>query len=315
MKRAFCSLAAITLISAMAGPTMAQSGNGITHGGYPGSGLPNAGQVERFDNGYLDEHPQVAGQLSRDPRLVDNQQFLANHPGLVSYLSHHPELRTELEQHPDRFMNDEHYWERFENSVSFQQVARGLPNAGQVERFDNGYLDEHPQVAGQLSRDPRLVDNPQFLANHPGLESYLGHHPELRTELEQHPDRFMNDEHYYERFENSVSSQQVARRLPNAGQVAGFDNGYLDEHPEVAGQLSRDPRLVDNPQFLAGHPGLDSYLAHHPKVRTDLQRNPVAFMNDERQYEHHEKTEHARDHWTRHKAKQMQQPNNHRVGA
>jgi hypothetical protein len=201
MKQAFSSLAALALVSAMAGTAMAQSSNGITHGGYVGYGLPTAGQVARFDNGYLDEHPEVARQLSHDPRLVDNPQFLANHPGLQSYLAQHPQLRAELEHHPDRFMRDERYYERFENSVGPGQVARGWPTAGPIQRFDNGYLDEHPEVAAQLSHDPRLVDNPQYLANHPGLESYLAQHPEVRAELQHHPVAFMNDERRYEHHE------------------------------------------------------------------------------------------------------------------
>jgi hypothetical protein len=72
-----------------------------------------------------------------------------------------------------------------------------------VTRFDNGYLDRHPEVAQELARDPRLADNQQYLAAHPGLEKYLAHHPEVRTDLQQHPERFMQAESRYERYENS----------------------------------------------------------------------------------------------------------------
>src|SRR5260370_21228993 len=71
--------------------------------------------------------------------------------------------------------------------------------AGPVARFDNGYLDEHPEVAERLCRNPRLVDNPQFLATHPGIYQYFKNHPEIREELQNHPDRFMARVHYYER--------------------------------------------------------------------------------------------------------------------
>ncbi len=33
-------------------------------------------------------------------------------------------------------------------------------------KFERGYLDLHPEVAQQLSRNPGLVDNPEFMANH-----------------------------------------------------------------------------------------------------------------------------------------------------
>ena len=80
MKRAITSLAAALILSGTLGSAaMAQ---------YP---APNAGitggEVSRFDNGYLDEHPEVARQLAHNPNLVDNPQFRANHQGLDSYLA------------------------------------------------------------------------------------------------------------------------------------------------------------------------------------------------------------------------------------
>ena len=52
-------------------------------------------------------------------------------------------------------------------------IASGALAEGPVGRFDNGYLDEHPEVAHQLGANPSLADNPQFLATHPGLDGYL----------------------------------------------------------------------------------------------------------------------------------------------
>jgi hypothetical protein len=72
----------------------------------------------------------------------------------------------------------------------------------QVARFDQGYLDQHPEVARQLAQDPRLIDNPQYRANHPGLDAYLSAHPAIRTELQRHPDRFMTAERRLDRVED-----------------------------------------------------------------------------------------------------------------
>jgi hypothetical protein len=292
MKRILTSLMLIASLMAIPVAAMAQ-------------GLPNTGEVTGFDNHYLDNHPQVAQQLSHHPALVDNPQFLATHPGLDQYLAYHPAIRTEFQQHPERFMSDEHYYERFENSVG----ARGLPNAGEVTGFDTHYLDKNPQVARQLGENPKLVDNPQYLATHPGLDQYLAHHPEIRTELQQHPERFMTDERYYQNFENRVGPGAIGRRLPNGGQVAGFDNHYLDENPQVARQLSQNPKLVDNPQYLATHPGLDTYLAHHPEVRADLQQHPYRFMSNERRYENSENRANAARLAALHRMKNLRHPN------
>ena len=83
-------------------------------------------------------------------------------------------------------------------TIAFVGAINTAAFAGPVSRFDNGYLDEHPEVAQQLASNPHLVDNPQFLATHPGLDGYFSHHPEVREELQNHPDRFMSREGYYD---------------------------------------------------------------------------------------------------------------------
>src|SRR5208283_4689825 len=171
MKKSLTALAALAFAGAIASAALAE------------------GPVGRFDNGYLDEHPEVAHQLGANPSLADNPQFLATHPGLDDYLSRHPEVRQDLQQHPYRFMSDE--WRRDHGYGGGYGITHG-----EVARFDHGYLDEHPEVAEQLARDPRLVDNPEFLATHPGLDEYFKNHPEIRSELQHHPDHFMAREGY-----------------------------------------------------------------------------------------------------------------------
>ncbi|MGH9431743.1 MAG: hypothetical protein ACRD3T_09385 [Terriglobia bacterium] len=72
------------------------------------------------------------------------------------------------------------------------------------------------------------------------------------------------------------------------GEVARFDNQYLDNHPRVARELNRNPRLVDNPAYLKKHPQLAHYLKNHPAIRRNIRQHPYAFRNRERQYQHHE---------------------------
>jgi hypothetical protein len=152
------------------------------------------------------------------------------------------------------------------------------PNAGitggEVARFDNGYLDEHPEVARQLGHDPRLVDNPNYLATHPGLDSYLAAHPGVRTELQQHPDRFMSDEWKRNRFENGSGAHPLAST-----------DHYLDQHPEVEQQLNADPRLVDNRQYVDSHPGLQEFLNTHPVARQEWKSHPYSFIHREDRYQ------------------------------
>jgi hypothetical protein len=166
-------------------------------------------------------------------------------------------------------------------SAAFGSAAMAqypAPNAGithgEVSRFDRGYLDGHPEVARQLGQDPRLVDNPRFLATHPGLDSYLAGHPGVRTELQSHPDRFMTDEWRHERWED--------RRGPHP--LANTDR-YLDQHPEVAQQLNANPRLVDNHRYVEKHPGLDEFLENHADARRQWKSHPYKFMRRENRYD------------------------------
>ncbi len=142
-----------------------------------------------------------------------------------------------------------------------------------VSNFDWGYLDSHPEVAQRLQKDPGLVDNPNFIANHPGLHEYFQSHPEVRREIKEHPDRFMAHEQGY--FGHGGSHP-----------LATSDR-YLDNHPDVAAKLERNPGLVDNPEFVASHPGLHDYLQSHPTARRDWKEHPNKYMSAEKTYQQH----------------------------
>ena len=181
MKRAITTLTASLIFSGALGSAAAiaqypSSNPGITRG-----------EVSRFDNGYLDEHPEVASQLGHDPRLVDNPRFLATHPGLDSYLAGHPGVRTELQSHPDRFMTGEWRHERWED-------GRGPHPLANTDRF----LDQRPEVAQQLNANPGLIDNRQYVENHPGLHEFLENHPDARRQWKSHPYRFIHREDRYD---------------------------------------------------------------------------------------------------------------------
>jgi hypothetical protein len=238
-------------------------------------------ELQRF-NSFLDKHPEVAQQLAANPQLADNPHFIASHPSFQTFLSKHPGVHNSLEAAPGKFLYQEGHYEWAHGGGPLAAGPGTTPGA--ITRFDEGYLDKHPEVARELSRNPALADNPQFLATHPGLDSYLAAHPAVRTELQSHPERFMTEEWRDEVY--GRGSQRAKNHVgATSGEVTRFDEGYLDEHPEVARQLSRNPALVDNPQFLAAHPGLDSYLAAHPGVRAELQSHPKRFMTQERHLE------------------------------
>ena len=252
MKTTIATFAAAIFAGAIGSAAMAQT---------PYNGDITPTEIGNF-NQFLDSHPQLAQRLAANPGLANNPQFLANHPGLQGFLASHPGVNEELHESPGQFMYREGHY----------QWSRGGVAPGAVARFDNGYLDQHPEVARQLAADPRLVDNPQFLATHPGLDQYFANHPEVRTELQQHPDRFMTDEWKFERREGEPHP------------LANTDR-YFDQHPEVAAQLEKNPALVDNPAYVAQHPGLHEFLVRHPVARTEWKSHPYKYMSHEERYD------------------------------
>jgi hypothetical protein len=179
MKRSATMLYAAIFVGLLASPALAQVNRDIT-----------PGEVANFDQ-YLDSHPKVARELVSNPQLVNNEEFLEHHPGLRGFLANHPGVREEIHESPGQFLYREGKYE-------WRGEKRYGITPGEVSRFDNGYLDKHPEVAEALAKDPRLVDNQQFVATHPGLHEYLENHPGIRGELKAHPDRLMGRERHYE---------------------------------------------------------------------------------------------------------------------
>jgi hypothetical protein len=236
----------------------------------------NRQELARFDQ-FLDTHRETAEQLRKDPSLVDNEEFVKNHPALQSYLREHPELRTQLKQDPNAFMHQE---ERYDARQGDRD--RGI-NREELARF-NQFLDTHRETAEQLRKDPSLVDNQEYVRNHPELQAYLQEHPELSAQLKQDPNAFMHQEDRYDR------RQDDRDRDVNRQELAHFDQ-FLDSHRETAEQLRKDPSLVDNEEFVRNHPALQTYLQDHPELRAQIKANPNAFMQQEARYARYDNRE------------------------
>lgn len=218
-------------------------------------------------NIFLNDHPELAGQLQKDPSLMDNREFVDGHPALQQFLQGHPEIRQEVSENPSAFMRRE---DRYEQERGDSGITRSeLENMGR-------FLDSHPEIAEQLQKDPSLIDKQQFVDNHPELKAFLAEHPELRAQFDEHPDAFMHREDRYDH-----DGDRDATRL----QLASMDH-FLDSHPEIAEQVRKDPSLLDNKKFVTGHPALQDYLQQHPEIRQEIDNNPVAFMREEDRYDH-----------------------------
>jgi GrpB-like predicted nucleotidyltransferase (UPF0157 family) len=147
----------------------------------------------------------------------------------------------------------------------------------ELRNFDR-FLDAHPEIDADLQKDPTLVNNQQYLDAHPALRDFLAKHPGVREELKETPRYFMLRERRFERHGGDITRQELRN----------FDR-FLDAHPEIAEDLRKNPKLIDDQNYLANHPALNDFLAKHPGVRKEVAENPRLFMRRERRFERHER--------------------------
>jgi phage-related protein len=239
------------------------------------SNRPDITQTELVNmDRFMDSHPEIAEQLRKDPSLVDNKQFVESHPALQQFLADHPGVREEYKQHPEAFMHDEERFDRRED--------RDRPDITRTELVNmNRFMESHPEIAEQLRKDPSLVDNKQFVQNHPALQQFLADHPGVREEYKQHPEAFMRDEDRFDRHEDRGRDNDAMR-----GELASFGQ-FLGTHNRIADELSRNPSLADNKEYLENHSELRDYLNAHPQVHEQLSANPGGFINAAQQFDTH----------------------------
>ena len=254
-------------------------------------------QLAAFDQ-FLDGHPELAEQLRKDPSLVNNDDFVANHPDLQRYLQDHPEVREDLNQNPNAVMHQEQRYDRREDANRDRDRDRDRDQDPDRSRSDitrtelrnmDVFMDRHPEIAEQLRKNPALADNKQFVENHPALQQFLAAHPGVREEMRENPDAFMHREERFDRREDMRADRDVTRR-----ELANMDR-FMDSHPEIAEQLRKDPSLVNNKEFVQGHPALQEFLATHPGVSEEYKENPTAFMRQEQRFDRREDSGLRRD--------------------
>ncbi len=259
--------------------TMPTEDNNMNHHTVPPQPMPRPDddditrrQVADMDR-FLDSHPEIAEQLRKDPSLIDNREFVQNHPSLQEYLDKHPGVRESFSQNPNAFMHREERYDRqddrFKGDNDRRDDRRGGDNditRRQVTDMDR-FLDSHPEIAEQLRKDPSLIDNREFVQNHPSLQEYLQKHPGVRESFDQNPNAFMHREERYDSREGN----------DRQGELTSFGQ-FLGGHSAMAEQLSKDPSLANNKEYLASHPELDEYLKAHPAMTQQLAESPQTVM-------------------------------------
>jgi hypothetical protein len=242
--------------------------------------------VANFDH-FLDDHREIAEQVRKDPSLLDNRAFVQNHPALQTYLQQNPGVRDQLRQNPSSFMQQEDAYNRDGNlrdrdagGQDRDDNRRDFTNRDNdrrdVANFDH-FLDDHREIAEQVRKDPSLVDNRAFVQNHPALQSYLQQNPGVRDQLRENPNAFMHQEDAYDRNSN------MRDRDPMHDHMADF-GGFLRDHSDVQKDLSRNPSVVKDHEYVQNHAELDAYLNAHPDMRAELMADPQSFVHGAQQF-------------------------------
>jgi len=61
----------------------------------------------------------------------------------------------------------------------------------------------------------------------------------------------------------------------------------MEGHSNIAGDLSKNPSLAKNQEYLENHPALRDYLKAHPEVHEELNENPAGFISSAQQFDTH----------------------------
>jgi hypothetical protein len=243
-------------------------------------GVQDQGRQEREFREFMDSHPEIGEQVRRDPSLLNNRDFVKNHPALQAFYQDHAGIRTDVRQDPDAFMrrgND------FDRDFNADRDVRNR-NLAEFQRF----ADSHREIADQLRKDPSLINNRNFVNGYPDLRAFLQQHPELTAQMRQDPNAFMQQE---DRFNSQASARDFDR-----GRRAEEFRRFLDDHPEIAEQVRRDHSLAANQGFIDSHPDLKGFYQTNPDVRDRVRQDPEGFMQQENRFARADGQDFDRDH-------------------
>ena len=223
---------------------------------------------------FLDSHPEISEQLRKNPSLVNDSKWMASHPALQQFLTEHPQLRNELRENPSAFMTTEQRFDQREGArQGSQRMGDRDVNRTELANMDR-FMDSHPEIAEQLHKNPALVDDKRFVNGHPELQQFLEQHPGVREEYRENPNAFMAQEQRFDRREDSNFGRD--RDVTN-GELSSF-HSFLENHSSISAELSKNPSLAKNQEYLENHPALQTYLQSHTQVRAELNENPDTFF-------------------------------------
>jgi hypothetical protein len=105
----------------------------------------------------------------------------------------------------------------------------------------------------------------------------------VRQELNQNPSAFMQQESRYESRENGMGRSGMNREQYSFGQFLGTHSGISEE-------LSKNPSLLKNREYMSSHPELQAYVKAHPDAQSMMAKDPDSFLKASQRFSSSTKT-------------------------
>jgi hypothetical protein len=77
------------------------------------------------------------------------------------------------------------------------------------------FLGDHSKIHDELSKDPTLVKNHDYVQNRPELEAYLNAHPDVREQLMNNPQDYVHGEEPYSIKDNGRTYGSWSGKAPS----------------------------------------------------------------------------------------------------
>jgi len=95
---------------------------------------------------------------------------------------------------------------RISGSAPADMYPETQPKVARIER----YLNNHPETARQLHRNPTQINDQKFLKSHPQLADFLTTHREFAQQVKRYPGSFMQRVRWYHRGQGAIDSKAKA---------------------------------------------------------------------------------------------------------
>jgi hypothetical protein len=118
-------------------------------------------------NRLLEANPNFAERYRQNPSIVNDSNMANDEPEIREFMRTNPDVRPFLERQAGR--SGGYGGSNYDRDEDLRSDS-GLEN----------YMASHPNIARKLRDNPSLVNDQQFVRNHPNLHEYLRNHPEAR---------------------------------------------------------------------------------------------------------------------------------------